>query len=680
MKKNLYLSVILCLDLFLGFWLFSLHPSCALADQENESPIKEQPATPSEQPPESQSQEILEQERKAAREVARLTEMLKLPSRQRDMTNWDIVQALIKLGKPAVPALITEMEKADPFSMAAAMYCLGIIGDRRVLPHLYRLLPRLEEEEEEAGTNLKSSICFSLGLLGDPNCIPLVMQGPHAASRTVAGGSINYIGACATFLGDQAVDPLIEVVQRYKDEKKIYGAVSALGKVASARAIPFLKSLLEHPDDKVKSLAIGALAQIGDPSTSEFITPFLDNSADLLRESSAEAMYYLRDRKAIKKLCKLAVEDPVVMVRVKSLMSLGVYGEREAFETLLIGASDQDVSARIIAIECIGKSGNKAGSETLRKKIKDMDTRVGMAAVNAYEKLMERDAETHLIKVLNDTRWIIQREAIRALARMHSIKSNPAILSILKGAVADGEANPEYRNIVFETLLALSELGNEKTIEALKELSSKILDTELKNYFSGTIHDLSLKIANGKDVKKWIETLQNGNLADQTVAIEMLARLGDRSATAALIEAFGRMDIDAASAIPKALGKLKDQSAVPFLEDLLTNDVYDEKDVYPARENAAWVLGELGSKSSVKALKDCLRRYDGEPFSAIMAIVKLLGKDAIDDLREIKTRIMRAPSRERMKQYDNVNWLIRNLKNGWDVEALDEEPSGHKHG
>lgn len=617
----------------------------------------------------------LQEELAAAKEVARLTELLKLPSRKKNISNREIIWKLIELGRPAVPTLISEMERGDSSTLGVVIYCLGMIGDKRAIVPLYKFIPPVEDEEEPYGNSLKESICFSLGLLEDPNCIPLIMQGPYAANRMVGLGSITNIAAISTFLGEAAVEPLIDVINIYKNDKKVYGAIGALGKVADERAIPMLKSLLDHPDDIVKREAIEALAQIGRPSFSELIKPFLDSENDALREAAAESMYYLRDPGAIPKLTVLSAKDPVSLVRKKSLMALGIHKDEKAFQALLKAAYDQDPTVRTVSVDWIGRSGNKMGAATLRRKIKDQDVRVSIFAVNSLVKLLKDEAEDALIKLLNkESRWVIQREALKNLQHLQSKKAVDSVFSILEQKIAEKKEDRDFNNTLLETLFYLSELGDAKTLNSLKKLQSNVEKDDFRKMFDGAINDLALMIRNGLDVSKWIETLQHGDLGDQAVAIEMLGEIGDPSSVKPLIDHFGRVDVDVGSLIPKTLGKIKEASALPFLEDLLTSDLYEKIEIYPARVNAAWALGEIGKRSSIKALKEVLALYSGEPFTAIVAIAKLAGKEAIPDLYETKKIILKDPSKERMAHYDDINWLIRNLKNGWSISALDKEP------
>ncbi len=652
--------------LFVLFFLQYFPPAVSQTETREDTVV---PSTETES-----SDESLKQETEVAIEVIRLMEMVKLSTRNRPLTNVQITQALVDLGAPAVPALISEMEKGQTETMPIAMYALGMIGDERAIIPLYNLLPPVEEEVQElpAATNTKNSICFTLGALGDVNSIPLIMQGPHAANMKF--GAATTIEVIASMLGERSIDPLIDAIQRYTGEKKAHGAISAMGRIASERAIPFLKSLLEHQDDMVKKLAIEALARIGDPSTSESIFPFFESKDDLVREAAAESMYYFRDKRAVKKLTFLALNDPTAQVRLKAILSLGSYASDEAFMTLAKATEDTDVVVRIMATEWLGKSGIKKAEPFIKKRIKDIDARVALRAILSYEELLGSEGEAYLIGVLNDTRWVIQRESVRALTRLRSTKAAAPIMSLLKSAYEEQEKNPNFQDIVFETLVALSEIGDAKTLRTLKELAPAAKDPQTKQLFDGAMNDLSLRIENGNDAKKWRKVLEDSAMGNKTLAIDLLGRMRDRSATALLIDQFGKMDTDLSSSIPKALGLIKDPAALPFLEDLITNPIYDREKIYPARANAAWAIGQFGASSSIEALKKCLNIYDGEPFSAIVAIAKIQGKDALPFLYEIKARLMRAPSQEHVTQYDNINWLIRHLKSDWSISALDKEP------
>ncbi len=623
------------------------------------------------------SSEKVKQEEEAAREVAKLTDLLKIHSHKRDLSNIEITWKLIELGPPAVPALISEMKAGDAQTLGTAIYVLGMIGDQRAIVPLYEFLPSVEEEEQSYFTSVKEAICLSLGLLGDPNAIPLIMQGPYAANRTFALGSFTNIAAISAFLGDVAVDLLRKEIDRYKNDKKVYGAIGALGKLADERAISTLLSLLEHSDNNVKKLAMEALAQIGDPSYSGKIKSFLDSEDVALRETAAEAMYYLRDPGAIEKLIELSANDPNYQVRLKSFTALGVYDTEKAFQALLKGCYDENPIVRSVSIGWVGKSENKMGAATLRLKTKDKDPRVALASLNALRELLQEDSDKDFLLILeNDNRWIVKKEALEKLDQIRSDKGVNQALILLRQKIDEGEKAREYRNSILATLSYLSKYGNKKTLNALKELEKNVDKADIKEMFEGAINDLALMLRNGRDVSRWIETLKTGDTGDQAVAIEVLGEIGDRSAVKPLIDHFGRVDVEVGSIIPRILGEIKDPSAKPFLEDLLVSDIYDKREIFPARSHAAWALGEIGQRSSINALKKALLTYNGEPMTAIVAMAKLAGKEVIPDLRKIKKLILREPSRERMEHYDNINWLIRNLKNGWSISALDKESIG----
>ncbi len=621
--------------------------------------------------------DTIKKEEEAAKEVARLLDMLKTYSSKQIISRMDITWELIELGSPAVPALISEMRGGDSKTVGTVIYALGMIGDKRAIPPLYEILPSPEDEEASYFTTIKEAICLSLALIGDPNAITLIMQGPYAANRNMSLGSFTNIAAISTMLGDPAVDPLLEVIGRYRNDKKVYGAISALGKIADERAIPTLLSLLEHSDNNVKKLAMEALAQIGNPSYSEKIKPFLDSEDDILRESAAESMYCLRDPSAIDKLITLSAKDPDHQVRLKSLTALGAYDDEKAFQALLRGAYDENPIVRIASIKWIGKKGNKMGAATLRLKTKDKDVRVVLASLNALIELLHKDSEKDFIDILKkDSRWVIQKDALEKLDQLHSGKVINYSFTLLERKIDEGDKARDYKDTILGTLYYLSKYGNEKTLRELKKLKQNVDKADIKEMFEGAINDLALMLRNDKDVSRWVTTLKEGDMGDQAVAIEMLGEIGDPSVVKLLMDHFGRVDVEIGSIIPKILGKIKDPSAKSFLEDLLVNEIYDKRKIYPARVHAAWALGEIGQRSSIKPLKEVLLTYNGEPMTAIVALAKLAGQEAIPDLKEVKKLILREPSRERMVNYDDINWLIRNLKNGWSISAIDREYAG----
>jgi hypothetical protein len=63
------------------------------------------------------------------------------------LVDTETTQALVKIGKPALPALIEALDSQDPKIVMYAAYCIGQIGYSYVLPELRRTKHRFIAKE-----------------------------------------------------------------------------------------------------------------------------------------------------------------------------------------------------------------------------------------------------------------------------------------------------------------------------------------------------------------------------------------------------------------------------------------------------------------------------------------------------------------------------------------------------
>jgi HEAT repeat protein len=96
---------------------------------------------------------------------------------------WMTVYALEKFGVPAVDYLHEALADNDKWVRYAAIDALGMIGDRRSVEHLIRLL------REDQDQDVRFASAHALGRIGDPGAAPALMQ--------VANGDNAFIGIAA---------------------------------------------------------------------------------------------------------------------------------------------------------------------------------------------------------------------------------------------------------------------------------------------------------------------------------------------------------------------------------------------------------------------------------------------------------------------------------------------------
>lgn len=245
------------------------------------------------------------------------------------MQQYQTMQALLKIGSPAVPALIETL--ADENLRDDALSLLPQIADPRVVPALIRVL-RNEGKDwsvaESRHWGFRRKAATVLGEIGDRQALPVLMQvlrNPHVFADPEAAEALGAIG------DRQAVPVLIEAL-RDRGRKLFVGekAAQALGRIGDIRAIPALIEALREEDVflSTREEAIRALVAIGkDPQTVPALIQALrdqDNFLSVRREAveALEALAVIGDPQAAPALIGVLGEEDLQAKAVRALVKL----------------------------------------------------------------------------------------------------------------------------------------------------------------------------------------------------------------------------------------------------------------------------------------------------------------------------------------------------------------------
>ena len=126
-----------------------------------------------------------------------------------------------------------------------------------------------------------------------------------------------------------------------------------------AKALPLLYGYLNDQDPRIRSAAVEALGELGDPSAIEALGNALAKDTDSdVRESAAEA--------------------------------LGELGSPNAVQVLRTGLKDGDEDVREAVVDALGEIGGPEAERVLRQALADSDEDVRDAAVAALAKLKQQ--------------------------------------------------------------------------------------------------------------------------------------------------------------------------------------------------------------------------------------------------------------------------------------------------
>lgn len=349
-------------------------------------------------------------------------------------------------------------------------------------------------------------------------------------------------------------DYLIEVADR-------------LGRSDALPALPKLQSLLGHPDALVRASAAGAVANIDPALGLPILETLLEEDDREVRSRVVAALCNTDAPGVVQTLSRILLalyhdrcgidpsDDWTLDLRRRITIILGAWKDNYALPSLMHAARDGDPKIRSNAIWALEMIEDVEALPVLFRALDDKDPGVRCAAADALHKLGNPQAADALLRTLHDPNPKVAAAAARALAFLRDPRAGPELLRIMGG---------ESNRVARAAAAALPSRSHDLTAPTLIDrLASPDTDTEAK--------------------------------VDAAAALGMI---GDGEAVLRLVTALGNRAVPVRMAAARALGRLGNRFAVPYLAEVLEND--PSADVLQV---AAQALGELGNSSSAYALE-----------------------------------------------------------------------------
>jgi HEAT repeat protein len=408
-------------------------------------------------------------------------------------------EALIGIGRPAVPALVEALSAKDSGTRSGVARALKAIGwepDTDKLKALYlialedwkgcielgepavevlvealEISPQTDLWSYFVTIDLRVGAAESLGELGDVRALePLskilemdddvIIDMEYTVDLFLA--AIKALGK----IGDaRAIEPLVEVLGTVSgewswrdtgmtDEGIRPSAAQALGEIGDARAVePLIKALEDDDCDTVRKTAAEALGKIGEPAVEPLIKALgKGNSAATEALDKLEWKPDTDELRAAYLLAKLDWEGLVGM------------GER-AVEPLTKALSSEHSSIRGAAASALGWIGDEWPVEPLIKALGDGNS----SAAEALGKIGDARAVEPLIKALEDVD--VRRAAVGALGEIGDARAVEPLIGVLQCV------SPRLRKTFSSPMgesaaVALGKIGDAGAVEPLIGLLS----------------------------------------------------------------------------------------------------------------------------------------------------------------------------------------------------------------
>lgn len=260
------------------------------------------------------------------RDAAALPLLLDLLVEDDPSVRTRVTRAITRLGPPVVPALCAKLEEAIPEPVRVGIVeALGILRDGRALP-------ALTLAAEEGPVPLKTAALTSLGLLGKPEAVALLVKHLGSDEPSVQSAAQQAL----ILIAPNALSAVVEVLQEAGgDERYRVTMVKCVTHSRAPAAAATIVELLGDPNEDVRRECATGLGVIGGEAARDalMLTALRDEAASV-RAAAARGLRTMRDPAALGSLVA-ALEDDDEAVLQEVIPALGVIRRQEAADALV---------------------------------------------------------------------------------------------------------------------------------------------------------------------------------------------------------------------------------------------------------------------------------------------------------------------------------------------------------
>jgi len=369
--------------------------------------------------------------------------------------NIRAADALVRIGKPAIPELISIAEERDATNALTAILALGRLEDSRALEVLSNQCtnssPAIRATAVEALGRLGESkaVRFLVRGLSDPD-LGVRMQSAVALRKSADKRAVDslvealkdpdpdfreqVVGALAA-CGDQAaVQPLLDILPTAQDDLLI-AVAEALGKLGHESAVPNLCALLENPQTASNRAArlkiLDALRRLKHAASLPVLVKFLHDPLPEIRERIVDTLGLIGDSSVVVELEAMLKQDRSDAVRAACARALGEIGDPESVEALEEALSDT-LQVRIKAAIALGQIGASSAMLSLTAMLRDQVPEIRYHASQALAEIGDKRSIRPIEVLAVDSDPMVVRGAFKALQKLGDERTEKQILKAAK--------------------------------------------------------------------------------------------------------------------------------------------------------------------------------------------------------------------------------------------------------
>ena len=229
-------------------------------------------------------------------------------------------------------------------------------------------------------------------------------------------------------------DGRLEALLKDKDPDTRAAAARALGRNAYASAVPALLAALEDADETVRSEALFALGQIGNPDARDTVRRVAgSNVSPAIRQEAIRALGKLAGDGAAEAVLPF-LADPDPTLRREAAVALAATGDAVAGADLAPLLTDENAGVRAMAVWAVGRLQVEDLASEVLALTSDADPEVKLQATRAAGRLeiMTPEAVAKLQTMVREADWRVRANVAQALGETEQIDALAGLLLLSK--------------------------------------------------------------------------------------------------------------------------------------------------------------------------------------------------------------------------------------------------------
>ena len=478
-----------------------------------------------------------------------------------------------------VPALAHRNRQVKLY---AAMI-LGVRQDDQLVPFLADLLksesvPARRVAAEALGTPTGSLLGPNRAAWSAPTIDRLAVQSLTTSLRdadaVVRANAARSLGALCRFAhrtgrhrdepnfdllrSDDVALPLINALRDPVAMVRIQVATSLSG-LAIPAALPVLIPLLQDPNREVRDAAAFAAAKLGARQSLPILLEILRDGPRDARRQAAASLRLVGDAEAVPALMD-ALSDRSRSVQEEAAATLGHLGDPRAVSSLMNALTVTNIMAEE------------------RRSLRE-------ALFTALGALGDRQAVPAIIRGLDDYDKNVRAAAISALARLGGYEAEDALIGLVDRDMYDDRAGSAVRQVAH----ALAGMGVARAMPVLR-----LVIEEGRQQFVPIAARVLGQLGDTITAGDMVEWLSSPDSEHRVRAVLALPALLGRDAVPQLLHALADHHARVRATAAGQLGRLGDQSVVPFLTEALKDQ---DEEVRRAARDSLDLFADLGRRS-----------------------------------------------------------------------------------